>query len=295
MFCMLLRPLGVGCLALAAALLIWRRTRWAAVGLGLTGVVFFALAAGTGGGVRPGNASGASGAERFTVAAFNAYGGRGDGHGTFAAWVLEERPDLVCIIEPPLRLSGEARAAWERYWAGAQVDRAGTIHIYSRRPFERVRFGGRERWARYKLFGPTSIELALPGVGPVVVWAVHLPSPRDATLWGYSLLMAEGLAKYLGAQWREAGKPAILLGDLNSPPTGRVYQTFVRRSGMTDAGAGLFRKGTWPARLPGWASLPIDHCFVSPPVRVRRYKVGPDVGSDHRPVLAELWIPRTAR
>jgi endonuclease/exonuclease/phosphatase family metal-dependent hydrolase len=45
------------------------------------------------------------------------------------------------------------------------------------------------------------------------------------------------------------------------------------------------RGRTWPARRP---HSQIDHILVSGEINVRGGEVLPDVGSDHRPVRAEL-------
>ena len=42
---------------------------------------------------------------------------------------------------------------------------------------------------------------------------------------------------------------------------------------------------TWPSRLPVMA---IDHVLVSPELSVSSLRVGPAIGSDHRPVLARV-------
>jgi endonuclease/exonuclease/phosphatase (EEP) superfamily protein YafD len=47
---------------------------------------------------------------------------------------------------------------------------------------------------------------------------------------------------------------------------------------------------TWSARLP-FGRIPIDHIFAPPDATVVRREIGPDVGSDHFPVEAELILP----
>jgi endonuclease/exonuclease/phosphatase (EEP) superfamily protein YafD len=38
-------------------------------------------------------------------------------------------------------------------------------------------------------------------------------------------------------------------------------------------------------------SIPIDHCFISPSIAVTDVRTGPDVGSDHRPIIVDLRLP----
>ena len=51
-------------------------------------------------------------------------------------------------------------------------------------------------------------------------------------------------------------------------------------------------QATWPSvyRIPPMM-IPIDHCLVSPDVRVVGRRVGPHIGSDHLPVIVELQFP----
>jgi len=38
--------------------------------------------------------------------------------------------------------------------------------------------------------------------------------------------------------------------------------------------------------------IPIDHALATPPLVIARRRIGPDVGSDHRPQLLEVgWKP----
>jgi endonuclease/exonuclease/phosphatase (EEP) superfamily protein YafD len=37
--------------------------------------------------------------------------------------------------------------------------------------------------------------------------------------------------------------------------------------------------------------LPIDLCLVSPETVVSNVTVEEDAGSDHRPIVVELWVP----
>ena len=47
-----------------------------------------------------------------------------------------------------------------------------------------------------------------------------------------------------------------------------------------------WQAGFWPL------ALRIDHILVSPQLCVEAVEVGPSIGSDHRPVIARLRLPR---
>jgi endonuclease/exonuclease/phosphatase (EEP) superfamily protein YafD len=87
--------------------------------------------------------------------------------------------------------------------------------------------------------------------------------------------------------------PAIVAGDLNATPWSSSF------AGL--AALGLRRSTplapTWPAAWRGWMGIPIDHVLVSPHWAVLGAERGPDVGSDHLPVLVRLALvaPEPAR
>lgn len=74
----------------------------------------------------------------------------------------------------------------------------------------------------------------------------------------------------------------IVAGDLNATPWSPGFQRLPGRR------AGDPRMlSTFPAFAPA-GGIAIDHIMIGEAFAVTRYAVGPDLGSDHRPVLAEL-------
>jgi endonuclease/exonuclease/phosphatase (EEP) superfamily protein YafD len=105
----------------------------------------------------------------------------------------------------------------------------------------------------------------------------------------------EAMATYL----RTRSSSTLVLGDLNISMWSPYYQRFVRQTGLKNARQGFGLLPTWPTagtypQIPDWASLilsiPIDHCLVSPDIRVVAIRTGSKVGSDHRPMLVNLAI-----
>jgi len=111
------------------------------------------------------------------------------------------------------------------------------------------------------------VEVDVDGSALPVV-AVHLTS---------RLLHGPMLQLRQLAQAVPDGDAAVVAGDCNFwGPGVRMYLRGWRRA---------VRGRTWPARFP---HSQIDHVLVRPTMKVRRGEVLPDVGSDHRPVRAEL-------
>jgi endonuclease/exonuclease/phosphatase (EEP) superfamily protein YafD len=82
----------------------------------------------------------------------------------------------------------------------------------------------------------------------------------------------------------------ILLGDLNLTPYAPAFARLVAESGLRDAFAGESWRPTWQADF--WPlALPIDHVLIPRRGCVTGYEIGPDVGSDHRPLRVTLRLP----
>lgn len=84
-----------------------------------------------------------------------------------------------------------------------------------------------------------------------------------------------------------SGGPSILAGDLNATPWSSAF------AGLADRGlrraSGL--APTWPAAAAGLMGIPIDHVLVTRQWRVIASRTGPNLGSDHLPVLVTLALP----
>lgn len=87
--------------------------------------------------------------------------------------------------------------------------------------------------------------------------------------------------------WRE---PLVMVGDFSLTPWSYLLNKLAWMGGVKRAAT----FGTsWPV-VDGFAKTPvvlIDHAFVSPGIGVESIATGPDLGSDHLPVIATLRLP----
>lgn len=68
------------------------------------------------------------------------------------------------------------------------------------------------------------------------------------------------------------------------------YRNFERESGLINARAGHGIGATWsPIHALG---IPIDHTLATPPAQLQNFRVLEAIGSDHRPIAAELSLSR---
>jgi len=83
--------------------------------------------------------------------------------------------------------------------------------------------------------------------------------------------------------------PVLLLGDLNVTPWSCHFRRLLARTGLRDSATGYGVQPTWPNFNP-LLRIPIDHCLHSPDILVVDRRIGPDVSSDHYPVIVDFAV-----
>jgi endonuclease/exonuclease/phosphatase (EEP) superfamily protein YafD len=156
------------------------------------------------------------------------------------------------------------------------------IAIYSRRPFlshEVAHFSGAG-------FPSIVVRIAIQGQ-PVLIVGTHPPSPRNARLYGVRNRVFQGIAELS----RRSTEPVVVLGDLNSTPWGQSFGRLLEAGALRDTSRGQGFQWSWPAGV--WPlAIPIDHCLTSRGVDIASRRMGPDLGSDHYPLLVDLALER---
>jgi endonuclease/exonuclease/phosphatase (EEP) superfamily protein YafD len=117
---------------------------------------------------------------------------------------------------------------------------------------------------------------------PVSVATFHLHWPYPFGQWG----QIDRMDRLLGA----IPRPVIAGGDFNAAPWSRSVSRISEATGTELVGGLRF---TLHKRLTRWgpvAGLPIDHVLAGKGIRAIDAKLGPDVGSDHRPVVIRFVV-----
>jgi len=133
--------------------------------------------------------------------------------------------------------------------------------------------------------GSPSLVAEIRTTPPLRVVATHPYPPLTPNYAVRRNEQLEALARFV----RTAPRPLVLLGDLNTTPWSPYFPRLLADAGLRDSMRGRRPQSTWPV----WARalrLPLDHCLVSSGIRVVGRRVGPDVGSDHFPVIVDLEI-----
>jgi len=129
---------------------------------------------------------------------------------------------------------------------------------------------------------------------------VALHAPRPPLPWGavgVPATLRDGvlaLAASVARRRLEARDHVLLLGDFNATPYSTAFRSVRVTSGLADS-AGVsaerpaYPQPTWFSTWPG-IGLAIDHALVSPGVRIVERRLGPDIGSDHRPLVLHVRL-----
>lgn len=217
------------------------------------------------------------------------------------AWLREENADVVLLQEAFHDLP--ARLADVYPYTQPQPALPQDRQILSRYPI--VERGGGSGYER------TVIDVA---GARVAVYNVHfgvpfssqpryglhdLPYPLNMMVRYDEQRRNEQIRDWLAAVTAET-LPVIAGGDFNTSDNSAVYPTIAARLSdsyrTVEPGLGT----TWPvgAKLPIPLPLPplmrIDYIWHSDALRALSASVGPEVGSDHRPIMATLALPDTS-
>jgi endonuclease/exonuclease/phosphatase (EEP) superfamily protein YafD len=190
----------------------------------------------------------------------------------------------------------QVRVKWPDGW---QVAQEGELLIASRYSLRDMRAS--QDGARRRIF---SCVVATPG-RDLRFATLHPLSPHQSLL-GFldRRTMVEpsargSLTQEIQNRWRDAEQAAlwceedsrseIIVGDFNLPPDSAIYGRYWTgyRNAFSEAGLG-FGFTEWPGFRRRWFGIRIDHILSTKNWRPQRSWVGPNVGSDHLPLIADL-------
>lgn len=209
-------------------------------------------------------------------------------------WLLDQDADIIFLIESWTHFVTASPELLARYPHRIEP-RSGmqwSILILSKHPMREAPLAPFSGEIQHSFMIRRAVVIDYPSGARLLVSAAHPPSPRSPGTWRRSIesVSMDGAAVRAWIDRNNGDIPAVIAGDFNSSPSGRVSRTFARRSGLLGWCAPL-AGGTWPARLPPWLSIPIDRVWTTPDVVVTSLRPGPQFSSDHRPIVAELLVP----
>ncbi|MDH3457391.1 MAG: endonuclease/exonuclease/phosphatase family protein [Gemmatimonadota bacterium] len=226
------------------------------------------------------------------VATFNAKGG-GTITSSLTDLMLEWDADMAAFQE----CSGLLRDAIDRLLDWHTHSSEG-LCVVSRFPIVEVRTMDREALEFAGGAGLVMTYLLEVEEGLVFLTNVHLETPRAGLERIRAGNLDEGIpvlatkSQLREIELRRARRwadrfPArqIVAGDFNTPPESRLY-----RAAWSDwqNAFSIMGRGFGATRMNGWIRARIDHVLADSTWKIVRSWVADDVGSDHRPVVAQL-------
>ncbi len=131
-------------------------------------------------------------------------------------------------------------------------------------------------------------HLDLEGTRLAVI-GTHPPPPKQRS----GSHARNGHISELAGLVRSQAGPVMVLGDLNLSPWSPYFGDLLSSAGLQDSREGFGIQASWPTAVP-LLRVPIDHVLHSPEVAIHHRWLGPDVGSDHFPVVVEFSVPVAA-
>lgn len=217
-------------------------------------------------------------------------GGRPAGP-AFKQFLAEAGPDVVLFQEADLTLTpADFPMGWTLTRQGDSMPVATWLPVRAAGELPEARLGAPGGGRRYVLETDAGdihlVNLHLPTVRPGVETALgtkfrNLTPLRD-------IIAVRASAARTARAWTGDPAPNLLVaGDFNTPAAGRIYADNWAAFGnaFSDAGTG------WGAtKRTTWFGARIDHILYAPPWRCQAAWVGPGMGSDHAPLVADLTL-----
>jgi|TARA_R100000501_G_scaffold13654_3_gene24944 endonuclease/exonuclease/phosphatase (EEP) superfamily protein YafD len=231
--------------------------------------------------------------------------GEADGDGCFTVLTLnvlqtdreyQRTADLIRDIDPDILLLTETDQAWADAMAPIMAEYSGRID----RPLSNTY--GLMFATRLPMKDATIQELAekdtpsvfatlMAGRREFRVIGLH---PRPPTP-GQDTEERDAEIVIAARQSRDLQMPVLAIGDFNDVAWSDTTSLFLEIGSFLDPRIGRGTYATFPADKT-WLGWPLDHLFVTEEFLLEDMSVGAPVGSDHRPVIAQLCLaPAPAR
>lgn len=196
--------------------------------------------------------------------------------------IAEVNPDLIVLLEVTPWLLAQLADLAGRYphrIAETREDNFGIV-LLSRLPLHHAAI------LRLGPAGLPSISADLDcGGRRFTVLGTHPPPPIGAAMAEDRNTQLADLARLT----RQARQPLLVLGDLNLSPWSPYFAQLLADSGLHDSSVGHGIQPSWPVNWPLlW--IPLDHALYSDGIQIRHRAIGPDLGSDHYPVIVDFQV-----
>ena len=226
-----------------------------------------------------------------------------DGLAEIAREINQHDPDILVLQDARLVADHDAPEKVLSILGDRRIFSFGQYVVASRFPLREC--GRRDIPFRQEAHTYVSCLVTVSGVDIELV-TVHFITPRSGLAavradplgaigeWEENVSDRMTQAEALARNLRVSSRPVIVAGDLNAPGTSLVVRKLLEtglRDAFATAGAGYGHTWGHSLRL-GFSFLRLDHILVGPEFGVANCFVGGALGSEHRAVIADLYLSR---
>ena len=223
--------------------------------------------------------SASSRAEVLRVVSFNIWF-RNHDYARVAAYLQSVDPDVIVLQEAHGEAAGRMHALLPSHpYMHARGEWHGAV-IFSKWPITA---------AASQTLAPRGASAARATIAwrdqSITVIGAHLHWPMGG---GAARLRNQELAG-LAALSRATNGPLLVVGDFNLTSWSPHFANLLVNSGLHDCAQDEMFSASWPSQTI-WLGIRIDHCLASRRWRALDARIGPHLGSDHRPLIIELAL-----
>ena len=201
-------------------------------------------------------------------------------------YVRSENPDLLVIMEMDLTWQQHLeplKSLLPHSFAQPRSDNFG-LAIFSKIPLINPKA---QEWGKGTVVVPSLTANITVRDRVVSLIATHPVPPSSEEYFMSRNSQLDEIANYV----RQVGNDAIVMGDLNMSMWSPYYRKFIDRANLRNTRASFGIQPSWPVNLP-LLQIPIDHCSITPHLKVSNNRIGKDIGSDHYPLIVDLVIAK---
>jgi endonuclease/exonuclease/phosphatase (EEP) superfamily protein YafD len=195
-------------------------------------------------------------------------------------FIINEDPDLIVLQE--------VNQKWDTY-----LSSLGSTFPFKLTEIREDNFG-LVVLSKVELIDPEKIILSNSGV-PSFYFKINMDSKETHFIATHPLPpIGTDYFDYRNEQFTNLNKMVkrlngskVLIGDLNTTSFSPNFNRIIEGTSLRDSRLGFGLQPSWNAQIP-FISVTIDHILISKEIMVTNRMVGPDIGSDHFPVIIKI-------
>ena len=201
-------------------------------------------------------------------------------------YLVKKEADLLVLVEMTAQWEKELITLKEKYPYGLTVSRQDNfgLALWSRLPLTNCKKHSFDKEDR-----PAISAVARVNSDEIHIIVAHPPPPKHPRYFRLRNAYFMNLVKL-----RKEGQRTVVIGDLNTPSWSHYFQNLCKEMKLRDSRQGFGIHATWPTIFP-FLLTPLDHCLISDGLQVVKRDLGPNLWSDHYPLLLQLSVSSLGR